>query len=406
MDRTTKGIFLFLGGVLAVGLLLVLCVERVPVRTYGVKQYVWAGGIEQQDYNTGFRLGITGIHKWHFLDASTHFLDFTEADERENRKGSGAGLAIFPRSGGPADLSTPSHRREPALQIRNRDGNNVAIDVSIPYRIIPGEAHKIVEAGAKTYYQDRVKETVASVLREVLSEMTNEGFQDTAKRLATASKAHETLNKKLEQFHVKADAILIRRVGFPTEYEEKLQQKQLLTQRARLDEAETLRWREVLTTGTIKKEIAAAEALSLANWEKQMETLRQEYALQVAAIKAEALQYSMRTKAEADAVFQTKLAEGQLALDRAEARLTQLRSEALSTAGGRIYVARQAAENLKVGRVTLNASDPRVPLLIDVHKVAELLIGGARGPAPGAAPGEAAAPPSARDPGGTGGGAR
>lgn len=401
MDRLTKGIFLLLGGVVLVGILLVLCVERVPVRTYGVKQYVWAGGIEPKDYTTGFRLGITGIHKWHFLDASTHFIDFTEAGDRENQKGTGAGFAIFPRSGGPMDLSTPSHRREPVLQIRNRDGNNVAIDVSIPYRIIPGEAHKIVEAGAKTYYQDRVKETVASVLREVLSEMTNEGFQDTEKRLASAAKAHETLNKKLEQFHVKADAILIRRVAFPKEYEEKLQQKQLLTQRARLDEAETLRWKEVLRTGTIKKEIAAAEALSLANWEKQTETLRQEYSLQVAAINAAALQYSMRTKAEADAVYQTKLAEGQLALDKAEALLTQLRSEALSTTGGRIYVARLAAKNLKVGRVTLNASDPRVPLILDVHKVADLLIGGARGPAPGAAP-----LPPGLEPGGTGGGTR
>jgi hypothetical protein len=405
MDRLTKGIFLALGGVVIVGVLLVLSIERVPVRTYGVKQYVWAGGIEPKDYATGFRLGITGVHKWHFLDASTHFLDFTEAEERENRRGSGAGLAIFPRGGGPLDLSMPSHRREPALQIRNRDGNNVAIDASVPYRIIPGEAHKIVEAGAKTYYQDRTKETVASVLREVLSEMTNEGFQDTEKRLATTAKALEMLNRKLAQFHVKADAILVRRVGFPREYEEKLQQKQLLTQRARLDEAETLRWKEVLRTGTIKKEITAAEALSLANWEKQMETLRQEYALQVATIRAEALQYSMRTRAEADAVYEVKIAEGRLALDRAEARLAELRSEALSTAGGRIYVARQAAENLKVSRVTLNASDPRVPLILDVHKVAELLIGSARGPAPAGSSAPAALPADP-EPGGTGGGAR
>ena len=382
MDRATRLIFIFLGCAAVFFGFLLLAFERIPVRTYGVKQYVWAGGIQPQDYTAGFCFGVTGIHVFHLLDASTHFLEFTEGPGREGLGKARGSSFIYPRSVDPTDHSTPAYRSEPALEIRNRDGNVVTIDVSVPYRIIPGQAHKIVEAGALTTYRDRVKTTVESVLREVLSELSNVGFGDTTVRLESARKALDTLNAKLTSFHVKADSVLIRRVGFQKEYEEKLQQKQFLTQKARLDEAETLRLREALRTGTIEKEIAAAEALSLAEWEKKTEILKQEYALQVATIQAEALQYSKSTKSKADAIHATKIAEGKLEIDNAEALLAKLRSEALATAGGRIYLAKLAAENLNIGRVTLDASDGRVPMILDLHRLSDLLVGEASADAP------------------------
>jgi regulator of protease activity HflC (stomatin/prohibitin superfamily) len=385
MDRLTRYIFAFLALAVALLFFCSLFFERIPVRTYGVKQNIWAGGIEPRDYETGYHVGITGVHRWHLLDASTHFLDFTEVEDRPGVRGRPTSSFIFPKSASTADLDTPVYKVYPALEIRNRDGNTVEVDVSVPYRIIAGEAHKIVADGAKSSYQERVKARVESMLREVLPEMSNEAFQDTEKRLATAAKVLETLNKELAEFHVRAEAVLIRRVAFPAEYEAKLQQKQLFTQKARLDYADTLKLAEVLRTGTIEKEIAAAEALRLAEWKKKEEELRAEYALQVAAIRAQAVQYSQQTKAGADATYQAKIAEGQLAMDKAEALFNQLRSEALATTGGRIYVARQAADNLNLSSVTLNASDPRVPLFLDVHKMAELLIGSPLlVPAPGA----------------------
>jgi len=375
MDRFTKGIFIFLLAVILTSVVCIVFFERVTVRTYGVRQQLWGGGIEPEDFTTGYRLGITGIHRWYLLDASTHFLEFVAADERQGIGADPTRRGPFPKSGGGSDLSTPTYSRNSALEIRNRDGNVVTVDVSVPYKIKEKHAHRIVADGLKLFYPERVKATVESVLREVLPEMSNDDLIDTEKRLATSAKTLEVLNRKLDQFHVVAETVLIRRVAFPAEYEAKLQQKQLFTQKARLDQAETLKLVEVLRTGTIEKEIAAAESLSLAEWQKKMETLRAEYALQVATINAESLQYSKRTKAEADAKYQIKIADGKLAIDKAEALLTQLRSEALSTAGGQVYVAKQAAENLKVGRVLLNSSDPRVPLILDLHSVAEMLLG-------------------------------
>lgn len=380
MDRITKLIFITLAGFVVTTGLCVVLFERVPVRTYGVKQHIWAGGVVPEDYETGFRLGITGIHKWHMLPSSTHFLEFVAADELQGVRTEASPRGLFPRTTLPSDLSTPIYTRAPALEIRNRDGNVVTVDVSVPYKIIEKMAHKIVEDGLKAFYMERVKATVESVLREVLPEMSNDDLIETEKRLTTSAKTLAKLNEKLLQFHVKAEAVLIRRVAFPAEYEAKLQQKQLFTQQGRLNQAETLKLVEVLRTGTIEKEIAAAESLSNAEWEKKKESLRAEYAVQIATINAEILKYSARTRAEADAKYEIKLAEGKLAMDKAEALLTQLRSEALATTGGNIYVARQAAENLKVGRVTLNASDPRVPLFLDLHSLAEMLLGNSSTP--------------------------
>jgi len=82
MDRTTRLIFIFLGCVATFFGLLLLAFERIPVRTYGVKQYVWAGGIQPHDYTAGFCFGVTGIHVFHVLDASTHFRRLLEMAEK------------------------------------------------------------------------------------------------------------------------------------------------------------------------------------------------------------------------------------------------------------------------------------------------------------------------------------
>ena len=378
MDRMSKLILIGVGSALGVIILLSVFVELVPIRTYGVRQEIWAsGGVDEHDFATGYHFGITGVHKWHFLDSCVHFLEFTES-ATSHTPGAGS-RGFFPKSGGVGDHETPVYQYAPALEIRNRDGNVVTVDVSVPYRIVKGAANEIVRSGAMLNYKDRVKTTVESVLREALSDMSNEAFQDTEKRLQAQTRALETLNgderKGIRRFHVEALNVLIRRMAFPAEYENKLQQKQLFTQKALLDQAETLKLQEVLRTGTIDKEIAAAEAQSSADWEKKNETVRQETAIQVATIQAEAIQYSKRTRAEGDAIYQTKLAEGKLALDRAEALLSQLRSEALSTTGGKIFIARLAADSINMPQVTLNASDPRVPMVLDLHRMADLLLG-------------------------------
>ena len=52
-----------------------------------------------------------------------------------------------------------------------------------------------------------------------------------------------------------------------------------------------------------------------------------------------------------------------------------MRNQALNTVGGRIYLARMAAENLRFESVTLNSNDPAIPSIIDVDGLVRMLVG-------------------------------
>ena len=92
-------------------------------------------------------------------------------------------------------------------------------------------------------------------------------------------------------------------------------------------------------------------------------------------ILAEAEVYSKTTRADADATYEELVADGGLAIAKAEALRNELRNKALDTKGGRIFLARQAAENLQFEHVTLNSNDPNVPTVIDIGAMVRLLIG-------------------------------
>ena len=67
--------------------------------------------------------------------------------------------------------------------------------------------------------------------------------------------------------------------------------------------------------------------------------------------------------------------EGELALREAESLRERLRNEALESAGGRLYLACEAASNLRIEKVTLNSNDPSVPSILDLDELVALLVG-------------------------------
>ena len=57
----TAIVLIALLGVISTGL-----IEKINPGEIGVKQNLWgSGGINEQDYEPGFHLGVIGIHKWH-----------------------------------------------------------------------------------------------------------------------------------------------------------------------------------------------------------------------------------------------------------------------------------------------------------------------------------------------------
>lgn len=348
--KLVVGIF----GIAILGLILVtLLFERVPPATIGVKQVQWGGGsgIVDEDYDVGFRWGVTGYHKWYYLDRRTHFLLFSGSTQRV----------------------TESER--PALEIRTKDNNLAQVDVTITYRIKDGEAHKIVKEGLTGYYRNRVTSTVESVLREELAQLTSEAFTSTDVRMDRAAGTIPILTEALAPFFVEPLDLLIRAVRFPPEYEAKLQQKQLTQQKALLAQAMEKVENQEQITGVISKETEAIAKEQRAGWDKRLQDERSNNKILIAQIRADAEVYSRTTTSEADADYETSIAEGELALAKAEAVRNDLRNKALDTVGGRILLAMQAAENLRIEEVTLNSNDPAVPIVLDIDAMTKLLLG-------------------------------
>lgn len=334
-------------GMLAFGLLF----ERVGPDKIGVKIRQWGSGVFERDHEPGFHLGVTGYHRWRFFDRQTHFLTFSETDAIED-----AG-------------------QRPNLDIRTKDNNQAYVDVTITYRIKPGEAYLIAKEGMANLYRERAASTVESVLREELAQLSSEEFYDTELRTERARATLPTLDKAMAQYHVEPLDLLIRAVRFPDQYEKKLQEKQLTTQRGLLAGARERVEKQEQVTGVIDKETEAQEKQARADWDKRLQDARSDNEILVARILGEARVYDQRTRSDADADYVTAIADGSLALAKAEALRNELRNAALDTRGGRILLASQAAENLRIGEVTLNSNDPDVPSILDVDELVRILMG-------------------------------
>ena len=205
--------------------------------------------------------------------------------------------------------------------------------------------------------------------------MSSEETYITDERTRVSREALPKLTAALASLHVEPDRILIRSVRFQDGYERRLQDKQLTYQKRRLAESEKLLEDQRAITETLAAEIEAAEKELRGDWDKRLQQVSSDNEVVIAQVLAAAEVYTKTTNADADALYQELIAEGGLAIDKAEALRNELRNKALDTKGGRIFLARQAAENLQFDSVTLNSNDPDVPSVIDIGAMVRLLIG-------------------------------
>lgn len=360
MTRFPRGLIFIFVVVVLLPATFALFFERIEPMQVGVRQIKWGGGgIEEGDREPGFHLGIAGYHNWFKLPRTTHWIHYSGRDGNKR--------------------DTDTVKWESELELRTKDQNIYFVDASVPYRIKEGEAWQIVSRGLRNSYPERVESTLLRVLREELAELSSEDLQSTDKRLERVAALLPVLNEQLAEFNVEAETILIRRVGFGPEYEERLQQKQFLTQKAQLDGALALQANEEQKTNSIEKQIVAAEKEKTANWEKTIQEEKSRYEVLIAVINAEAQKYQAQVRAAATATSVASEAEGQLAVDRAEALRNELRNAILNSRGGSIFLALEAADNLDLPSITLNSNDPRVPIVLDLEAMTRMLVGSGAG---------------------------
>lgn len=377
-------------------------ISTVPVGTIGVRSSN-ASGVYEQDLAPGWTLNVAGVHSLTLLPSRYLFLDYGSED--------GQGLVI-----------------------RTRDNNNVFVDITVPYRIKPGEAHMImkagnhVEAGNGTYrFQRLAQETTVSVLREGLAELTSSDFYHADRRLQVGAQTLERLNRELAPLHLEAQAVLLRAVSFREEYEKQLQQIQLNEQNKLLDgarekvakqqqeldnfELQTNAQANSLQQDWIKRQAdlerayqvgfvdtkgdstpgSARRALKALSDEERTklqaevvrvldiddaEKIAEGYLLGIKNIEAETLEYKTRVNAEADGISSRLVAEGAAEVAAVQGEFESKLNALLGSPAGRAYVAYKSAENIKFADVLTFQSTDGIPPVLRLRDFALRFMGG------------------------------
>ena len=227
-------------------------ISTVPLGNIGVRSSSFSGVLEA-DLEPGWHLSVASIHNLTLLPSRYLFLDYGTEDNQ-------------------------------SLQIRTRDNNNVFVDVTVPYRIKPGEAHLIMKAGNHvltnndTYrFQRLAAETTVSVLREDLANLTSSDFYNTDKRLLVAGDTLKVLNEELAPLHLEASGVLVRAVTFRPEYEVQLQAIQLNEQNKLLDRARSKLAAEQQKLDNYNQGTAALGSAREQDWKKRQAELERAY---------------------------------------------------------------------------------------------------------------------------------
>lgn len=375
---------------------------RVEPSEIGVRQSAMSG-VLGEDLGPGWHWRIPGVHKLIVLPSSYFLLDYT------------------------GDKTGP----QKTLVIRTKDNNTVELDVSVPMRIKPGEAHALVEAGnhvldsdGRYRYMRLAEETATSVLREEMATLDSVGFYSTERRLAASDKALEMLNKQLAPMHVEAQSVLVRAVVFRPEYEKQLQQIQLNEQNKLLDaaaqklagvqqtldnyvqgtsaqlSARTQDWVkrqaelerayqvgllavEDATPGAARAKLATlapAEVTALRESAAKIfgldaSSVSDAYLIGIKNIQAETLEYKSRVTSEADALEARLSAEGDALVAKVQGEFEIKLNTLLGTPAGAAYVAYKTAENVEFAKTLTFSSSEGIPSVLRLRSFAQQFMG-------------------------------
>ena len=357
-----------------------------------------ASGVLEEDLDPGLHLEVAGLHRVQILPSRYFFLNYED---------------------------------EGQFTIRTKDNNTVRVDVSIPYRIKVGEAWRITQAGnqvrdgAGVFRFERFADRAATdVLNSTLSKLSSEDFYDTSRRLEIADEALVVLNEKLGEYHLQADAILIRRANFRSEYEVQLRQIQLNEQNKLLDNAKSAVANEQQRLDTYEQQTQALVASAEQNWARKIADLDRAYQvgtleinefgpgsarraldalsveqraalatetssilsrpaddvsdahlLGIKNIQAETKEYFDRTQAQAEGIKARLIAEANSEVVQVQAAFESRLNGLLNSNAGRAFVAYEAAENVTFDEKLTFQSDDGIPSVLRLRDFAEQFMG-------------------------------
>ncbi|HKC59225.1 MAG TPA: SPFH domain-containing protein, partial [Myxococcales bacterium] len=121
------------------------------------------------------------------------------------------------------------------LEFKTHDGNDIAVDVTVAWRIDPAKAgYLLARVGGTTneVKEHLVRPACRSVVRDVLNTMTSEEFYVSDKRFAKAEQARQQLAAVMGPEGVVVERVILGEHRFNPEYEKVIHDKKLAEQTA------------------------------------------------------------------------------------------------------------------------------------------------------------------------------
>lgn len=321
---------------------------------------------------------------------------------------------------------------EARLSIRTKDNNTVDLEVSIPYRIKPGQAHKVMQAGnhlvdpdGRFRFERIASDTIISVLREDMAELRSQDFYNTDRRLQVAAAALQRLNRQLAPQQLEASAVFVRGIFFRDEYEQQLARIQLNAQQKLLDHAKQAVAEKKQRFDSFEEQSNAMAATRGQEWLRRIADLERAYhvgftdaqgdtapgaarralealppeqraalvaraaqtlgvapeevteghLLGISNIQAETTEFRARIRTQAEAVAARLEAEGNARLAAVRGAYETRLNALMNSAGGRAYVAHEAAANVHFAETLTFHSQGGIPSVLRLKDFAEQFMG-------------------------------
>ena len=307
-----------------------MCVIKIKPGQTGVLTEEWGSGLQEKDFTPGYYVALGPLHTWTVMDTTVQTLNMLKSNPKKRNSRRAPNII-------------------PPLKVKSSDGADVSLDITVKYRVMPGQAWKVFKGQGADGYKLRVASRTKNTLISGLGKLATEDFFNPANRKTTQGLMETQLSEELKKIDVELIAILIRDLNFQASFSAKIKAKTLTKQKAELEGSRT---NAAEKTGETKEIVATTGAMVAVIGESLRKTLtemRAENDKKIMRVVADYEKFVVETYSGADLYAQQKQAAGIKLLKDAEARGEALKRKALSGPGGNTLVALEVATNLKFG---------------------------------------------------------
>ncbi|GMV42501.1 MAG: hypothetical protein AMXMBFR64_42170 [Myxococcales bacterium] len=318
---------------LAIVVLLVVCLQKVPLDKVGVVINNFGGGVEQEDRDAGYLWIWPGAQTLVLWDPTVQVIHL--------------------------DLGPEGDRR---VHIRGKDQYTTHLDMTVLFRIARDENGGTTawRSARKFGSMERLREIVTrnsnKVIWEVMSDLATEDFYNVKVRNAHAERARKTLAAALSEEGVDVLDVLVRKIDYDSSFEARLLEKQLLEQDQLLQSSLAKAEKEKQVTEKIEKETGAMVKKISEERDKQVKTILAEKEKKLREMEGDVALYTMQVNSEAERFETEQIAEGNLLLARARAKGEEAINKAYQQTGGDTLLGKKMVEAIDFGDIEINTN--------------------------------------------------